>query len=149
MNSTRAEGASGRVFRWICIGLLIGLAVTRVWAADSGTVMPRPPELERDVQFWVRVYTEVDTNGGFIHDQYNLGVVYDTLHFDPNTSPKQRQHIVDAAKDQVIAALRRIAAAKDVPLSAADQHIKDMWGSEGVPSRLLEAVDDVRFQLGQ
>ena len=150
MNSTRGKETLHGAFRWALMsGILVWLVVARVWAADSGTVMPRPPELERDVQFWVRVYTEVDTNGGFIHDQYNLGVVYDTLHFDPNTSPKQRQHIVDAAKDQVIAALRRIAAAKDVPLSAADQHIKDMWGSEGVPSRLLEAVDDVRFQLGQ
>jgi membrane-bound lytic murein transglycosylase D len=130
-------------------GILVWLVVARVRAADSDTVMPRPPELERDVQFWVRVYTEVDTNGGFIHDQYNLGVVYDTLHFDPNTSPRQRQRIVDAAKDKVVAALRRIAAAKGSPLSDTDQHIKDMWGAEGTPSRLLEAVDDVRFQLGQ
>ena len=102
-----------------------------------------------DVQFWVRVYTEVDTNGGFIHDQYNLGVVYETIHFDPNTSPHQRQRIVDAAKDKASAALRRIAAAKGGPLSDADQRIKDMWGAEGIPSRLLEATDDIRFQLGQ
>ena len=31
--------------------------------------VPRPPQLERDVQFWVRVYTQVDTNSGFLHDQ--------------------------------------------------------------------------------
>src|SRR5579859_327252 len=150
MNSTRGKRSLSGPFRWALMsGILAWLVVAGVWAADSDTVMPRPPELDRDVRFWVRVYTEVDTNGGFIHDQYNLGVVYDTLHFDPNTSPRQRQHIVDAAKDKVVAALRRIAAAKDGPLSDADQHIKDMWGAEGAPSRLLEAVDDVRFQLGQ
>src|SRR5579862_3689680 len=149
MNSTRAEGASGRVFRWICIGLLIGLAVTRVWAADSDTVMPRPPALERDVQFWVRVYTEVDTNGGFIHDQYNLAIVYEVLHFAPNTSPRERERIVDQKRSRHGAALRRIAAARDGPLPDEDQHIKDMWGAEGTPSRLLEAIDDIRFQLGQ
>ena len=137
-------------FRWALMsGILAWLVVARVWAADSDTVMPRPPELDRDVKFWVRVYTEVDTNGGFIHDQYNLGVVYATIRFEPNTSPHQRQRIVDAAKDRVIAALRRIAAAKDGPLSDDDQRIKGMWGTEGIPSRLLEAVDDVRFQLGQ
>ena len=150
MNSTRGNKALHGAFRWALVsGFLLWLVVARVWAADSDTVMPRPPELERDVQFWVRVYTEVDTNGGFIHDQYNLGVVYDTLHFDPNTPPKQRQHVVDATKDKVVAALRRIAAAKDAPLSEADQHIKEMWGAEGTSSRLLEAVDDIRFQLGQ
>ena len=137
-------------FRWALMsGILAWLVVARVWAADSDTVMRRPPELDRDVKFWVRVYTEVDTNGGFIHDQYNLGVVYATIRFEPNTSPHQRQRIVDAAKDRVIAALRRIAAAKDGPLSDDDQRIKGMWGTEGTPSRLLEAVDDVRFQLGQ
>ena len=149
MNSTRAEGAGGRVFRWMWSGLLIGLAVTRVWAADSDTVMPRPPALQRDVQFWVRVYTEVDTNGGFLHDQYNLAVVYETLRFAPNTSPRERERIVDQRRSHYEAALRRIAAAKDGPLSDEDQHIKDMWGAEGTPSRLQEATDDIRFQLGQ
>ena len=137
-------------FRWLLMGgMLTWVTLASVWAADSDTVMPRPPELERDVKFWVRVYTEVDTNGGFIHDQYNLAVVYDTIHFEPNTSPRLRQHIVDDAKAKAAAALRRIAVAKDGPLSDADQRIKDMWGTEGTPSRLLEATDDIRFQLGQ
>ena len=149
MNSTRAKGATAWVLRWLWGGLLIGLAVTRVWAADSDTVMPRPPALERDVQFWVRVYTEADTNGGFLHDQYNLAVVYEVLHFAPNTSPREREHIVDQKRSHYEAALRRIAAAKDGPLSDEDRHIKDMWGAEGTASRLLEATDDIRFQLGQ
>jgi membrane-bound lytic murein transglycosylase D len=150
MNSTQGKRSPGGPFRWALMsGILAWLVVARVWAAESDSVMPHPPELDRDVKFWVRVYTDVDTNGGFIHDQYNLGVVYDTLHFQPNTSPHQRQHIVDAAKDRVVAALRRIAAAKDGPLSDDDRRIKDMWGAEGTPSRLLEATDDVRFQLGQ
>jgi membrane-bound lytic murein transglycosylase D len=129
--------------------MLVGLAVARVWAADTGAVMPRPPELERDVQFWIRVYSEVDTNGGFLHDQYNLAVVYETLHFPPNTSPRERERTVDQARSRYAAALRRIAAAKDGALSDDDQRIKTMWGSEGTPSRLIEAIDDIRFQLGQ
>src|SRR5882757_651578 len=159
MNSTRGKGATHGVFRrrayqrpafqWLLSAALVWLAVARVWAADSGTVMPRPPGLERDVQFWIRVYSEVDTNGGFLHDQYNLGVVYETLRFTSNTSPRERERTVDQARSRYAAALRRIAAAKDGPLSDDDQRIKDMWGSEGTPSRLLEAIDDIRFQLGQ
>ena len=76
-------------------------------------------------------------------------VVYETLHFASNTSPRERERIVDQARSRYAAALRRIAAAKDGPLSDDDQRIKDMWGSEGTPSRLLEAIDDIRFQLGQ
>jgi peptidoglycan lytic transglycosylase D len=111
--------------------------------------MPRPPQLERDVQFWIRVYTQIDTNGGFLHDQYNLAVVYETLHFDSETPPTERQHQVDAARARYAAALKRIAEAGDSPLSADDQRIKDLWGAEGTPARLRAAVDDIRFQLGQ
>jgi membrane-bound lytic murein transglycosylase D len=136
-------------FRWVLSAVFACLVATCALAADTDSVMPRPPQLERDVQFWIRVYTEVDTNGGFLHDQYNLAVVYETLHFAPNTSPRQREHIVDQARARYAAALRRIAAAKDGPLSEDDQRIKDMWGAEGTPSRLLEATEDIRFQLGQ
>src|SRR3569833_3775255 len=120
---------------------------TAVPVLDSA--MPRPKALERDVQFWVRVYTQVDTNGGFLHDQYNLSVVYETLRFSANTSSRERERAVDQARNRYAAALRRIAAAKDGPLSDDDQRIKNMWGAEGTPSRLIEATEDIRFQLGQ
>jgi membrane-bound lytic murein transglycosylase D len=136
--------------------LLVGLAacisvfaVTRAVAAESP--VPRPPQLERDVQFWIRVYTQIDTNSGFLHDQYNLGVVYDTLHFPSDTPPAEREKLVEAARDRYGAALKRIADADTnaAPLAADDQHIKDLWGTEGTPEHLRAAVDDIRFQLGQ
>src|ERR1700761_8767410 len=137
MNSTRGTGGANTAVRWLCGGLLACLWVAKLWAADTSTVMPRPPELERDVQFWVRVYSEVDTNGGFIHDEHNLAVVYEKLHFAPNTPPRERERIVDQAKAKYAAALRRIAAANGAGLSEEDQRIADMWGAEGTPSRLL------------
>src|SRR5208282_3700365 len=77
--------------------------------------MPRPAALEPDVQFWIRVYTLVDTNSGFLHDQYNLAVVYDTVHFAPDSSQSAREREVDARREHIVAALRRIAAAGDEP----------------------------------
>ncbi len=111
-------------------------------------VFPQPPALDRDVNFWIRVYTEIGTNAGFMHDQYNLGVVYETLQFGPDTSARQRQRMVEASRLRIIAALKRIAHSTDA-LSPQDQHIRDMWGDAGTPARLLSAVEDVRFQLGQ
>src|SRR5882757_9438245 len=148
MNSTWVKAQARFGFaRLLLSGLLVLLAATRALAAEDP--MPRPPELERDVQFWVRVYTEVDTNGGFIHDEHNLAVVYEKLHFAPNTSPRERERIVDLAKSKYAAALRRIASADGGPLSEDDQRILDMWGAEGTPSRLRDATDEMRFQLGQ
>lgn len=149
MNSTwlKAPARLG-LARLLLNGVLLLLIATRLAAAEDP--MPRPPELERDVQFWIRVYTEVDTNGGFIHDEHNLGVVYEKLHFSPNTSPRERERLVDQEKAKYTAALRRIIATPEGgSLSEDDQCIKDLWGSEGTPSRLKDAIDEIRFQLGQ
>jgi membrane-bound lytic murein transglycosylase D len=138
-----------KTFALLMQALLLGAWLLHGTARAAEDLMPRPPQLERDVQFWIRVYTQIDTNSGVLHDQYNLGVVYDTLHFAANTSPRERQRLVDEARDRCAAALRRIAAADDAQLSPEDQRIKDLWGEEATPSRLREAVDDIRFQLGQ
>jgi membrane-bound lytic murein transglycosylase D len=141
MNSTRGNRAG-----WL--GWIVALCLT-AHAQAADTVMPRPPELEPDVQFWIRVYTQVDTNGGFIHDADDLAIVYDTLHFDAGASPHERQKIVERDEDRIAAALRRIAAANGGSLSEEDQKVRDLWGAQVAPSRLRTAADNVRFQLGQ
>src|SRR5579862_7534114 len=132
--------------------ILLGLSVVAVSSKTTvlaDEAMPRPAALEPDVQFWIRVYTQIDTNAGFLHDQYNLAVIYDTLHFAADSSPGARERQVDAARERIAAALRRIAAAGDASLSEDDQRIKELWGAAATPTRLREAVEDIRFQLGQ
>jgi len=80
-------------------------------ARPGESAIPRPPELARDVQFWIRVYSEIPTTAGFMHDERNLAVVYETLRFPPDTPSKDRQAAVDAARDRHIATLKRLAAA--------------------------------------
>jgi membrane-bound lytic murein transglycosylase D len=130
--------------------ILLALALWACLAplAVAGDPIPRPAELERDVQFWVRVYTEVNTDSGFLHDERNLGVVYETLRFAPKTPSRDRQPVVDAKKDEYAAALRRIAASTG-PLSAEDQRIRNLWGPDATSSELLDATQYIRFQLGQ
>src|SRR6202048_3144241 len=66
-----------------------------------------PAELEQDVRFWIRVYTEVTTNQGLLHDDWNLGLVYEVLRFDPAASPAQRERRVAEAKARYANLLRR------------------------------------------
>src|SRR5207244_8610285 len=100
MNSTGApDGLHGSVrrptaaarggFTLLAACLAACLVVTPAPAEESP--VSRPPQLERDVEFWIRVYTQIDTDAGFLHDQYNLAVVYDTLHFEPTTTPGERE----------------------------------------------------------
>ena len=117
-------------------------------AAASDEALPRPAQLEPDVQFWIRVYSEVSTNEGFIHDQHKLAVIYETLHFDADTPPRERAHRVDAERSRVQEILRHLATGAAAQTDE-ERHIRDLWGADATPARLAEAVDDVRFQLGQ
>jgi membrane-bound lytic murein transglycosylase D len=110
--------------------------------------LPRPPELEPDVQFWIRVYSEVTTNAGFLHDQHKLSIVYATMHFDADTPPHERSAKVDAERIRYHDMLLRLAAGAE-PQDADERQVKALWGEEGTPLRLTQAADDIRFQLGQ
>ena len=83
------------------------------WTASPA--VPEPAALEPDVRFWMRVYSEISTNAGFIHDQRNLAIIYQTLHFDPELPPRVREQQVAAARDRYQAILRRLGTGAAPP----------------------------------
>jgi membrane-bound lytic murein transglycosylase D len=125
---------------------LVGLAAAAYGAADP---FAHPPELERDVRFWIRVYTEVDTDQGLLHDAWNLGVVYEVLRFDADISQAQRERRVAQAKAHYAALLRRFAAGDTADLTAHERRILHAFGERTSPAVFLDAIDRIRFQLGQ
>ena len=134
------------------LGVIL-LLLLASWGARADSI-PRPEGIQQDVNFWVRVYTEVTTNEGFLHDERNLAVVYETLKFGAGTSPRERQRQVDERRDRHIAALRRIIAALPTEadrdaLSAEDKRILALWGPNPSAILLRDATQRIRFQLGQ
>jgi membrane-bound lytic murein transglycosylase D len=113
----------------------------------AAPVMPEPAELEPDIRFWMRVYSEISTNEGYIHDQWNLAIVYQTLHFDPELPPRQREQQVSAARDHYQAILRRLGSGA-APQDDDEQRVRGLWAGADA-TRLALAAEDVRFQLGQ
>ena len=43
----------------------------------AAEVLPRPAGLEANVRFWTLIYSEIDGQGGFIHDSQNLDAIYE------------------------------------------------------------------------
>src|SRR3954451_10595123 len=84
------------------------VALPAIVRAES---IPRPEGIQTDVNFWVRVYTEVTTNEGFLHDERNLAVIYQTVKFSAGSSPRERQQLVDDEREKINDALRRIVEA--------------------------------------
>jgi membrane-bound lytic murein transglycosylase D len=117
--------------------------------ADAVDPFAHPPELEQDVRFWIRVYTEVTTEQGLLHDDRNLGLVYEVLRFDPYDSPAQRERIVVKAKARYAELLRRFATGATDNLTAHEQRILHAFGAKPTPAQFRDAIDGLRFQLGQ
>ena len=139
-----------RALLWAVLPLVLTLIFRNpAVAAETADPFAHPPELEQDVRFWIRVYTEVTTDQGLLHDDWNLGLVYEVLRFDPATSPSQRERRVAEAKARYTSLLRRFAAGSTDNLTPHEQRILHAFGSDPSPRDFRDAIDRIRFQLGQ
>lgn len=119
-------------------------------AEDGADVaLPRPYAIQPQVRFWKRVYTEVDTSGGLVHDREHLDVVYDVLRFPDDLSPGEQQERADERKAHYRDTLLRLADGPRDDLSKEDLRVLRLWPRGVAPETLRAAAENVRFQLGQ
>jgi membrane-bound lytic murein transglycosylase D len=143
---TKSQRALTIAALWL---LLAPFANTYGAAGDGSDPFAHPPALERDIRFWIRVYTEVTTDGGLLHDDWNLGLVYEVLRFDPASSPAQRERRVLEAKARYAALLRQFADGSTDDLTAHERRILHAFGDKATSTDFREAIARIRFQLGQ
>jgi len=118
-------------------------------AAGAQELFPRPPEIADAVAFWTRVYTEVDTNGGFLHDTRNLAVVYEVLDFGDDASSRQRMRIRDRAAEKYEEMLEKFARGERGGLTTDEARVLALWPAGTTSEEFRRAAGQVRFQLGQ
>ena len=121
--------------------LLICFCASSYSQAQSSELFPRPPELEPAVQFWTRVYTEVDTRSGFLHDSQNLSVIYARLPLNRTQIENRRTSIRED--------LRILASGARSNLTASQEEILALWPAGVSNETLRTAASNVRWQLGQ
>src|SRR5690606_1779449 len=132
-------------FTILSLASLAGLPTAR---ADVETAFVRPAELEPDVAFWRRVYTEVTTQGGLVHDPVNLEAVYEVLELPSKLSPRARRQTIHEAKKQYRRILERLASGAS-DLTAEERRVRALWPEGTRRARFEQAAKQVRFQLGQ
>jgi len=130
-----------RATSWRAALLLFFTALMAPAVAQNASDFPRPESLEPAVQFWIRVYTEVDTQSGFLHDAEHLDVIYTAL-------PLDRKQI-EAKREAIKAALTVLSTGKRSGLSAEEQQVLALWPANVSNKTLKIASDNVRWQLGQ
>jgi membrane-bound lytic murein transglycosylase D len=134
-----------RMLRWM--GLAAALLLAFATAAPAQE-LPEPASLEPAIRFWTRVYTEVDSHSGMIHDAESLGVVYETIRFPELMSYRGRDQRTEQAKREIRAILLGLAKGKRDGLTSDEARVLAQWPPDVTDATLSRAAENVRFQAG-
>jgi membrane-bound lytic murein transglycosylase D len=126
--------------------LLIFLLFCRISVADD--TFPQPAELQADVDFWVDVFTKYGNDEGVLHDNRELGVVYDRLKMPEKLSRRERQRRVEKRRKTLETVLRTLATGKRSSLTAEETRVLALWPSDVSDKTLASAVGRIRYQQG-
>jgi len=102
---------------------------------------PVPDNIRPAINFWIKVYTEADTQSGFLHDAQDLSIVYRKLNRD--------RELINTTRDGMREDLRVLASGKRSDLTPSQRELLELWGEDASNSRLERAANNIRWQLGQ
>ena len=128
--------------------LFFAAGLTAAQAQQPEELFPRPAALEPAVKFWTRVYTEVDTASGFIHDSLRMDIVYTTVRFDDN-SQRERRRRVERATALYRDILSKLGSGTRQGLNAEEQRVLGLFPASTTNAEFRAAAERLRFQLGQ
>jgi membrane-bound lytic murein transglycosylase D len=131
---------------FFCLATMFALVGT---AQAQQELFPRPKELEPAVQFWTRVYTEVDTHSGFIHDDLRLDIVYQTVRFTDDMSQRDRRRRVERALELHQNILNKLGGGARQNLNSEEQRVLALFPEGTSNAEFRAAAGRLRFQLGQ
>ncbi len=112
-------------------------------------LFPRPVALQPAIKFWTRVYSQEESQAGFVHDSRHLNIVYQTLRFKSYSSPSDQDQTIAQVIERYQTALLELASGKREGLDKDQQKILSLWGEDVGSETLKAAAENVRFQRGQ
>ncbi|KAB8030000.1 lytic transglycosylase domain-containing protein [Fluviispira multicolorata] len=110
---------------------------------------PMIPCIIHNVNFWKKVYTEIDSNEAFIHDKESLNRVYAKIKIPQN--PQIRTQFVKNEREKYIALLDSLSKKLKTPKkwTFQEKKIAKLFNKgELTQKNLLLAKDNIRFQSG-
>jgi membrane-bound lytic murein transglycosylase D len=110
-------------------------------------MFPEPEALRPAVDFWTRIYAKVPIDGGVLHDERHLGLVYENMRFSGQNSDRQ----IDTRKQYWRGVLNRLAKGGS-PRDDAERKVVQQMArvlKRAPTSRDFEqAGEGLRFQRG-
>ena len=130
------------------LAVAYALAFLAFHADAQNELFPRPADLEPAVKFWTRVYTEIDTSEGFIHDSLRMDIVYQTVHTG-DLSSRERRRRIERAQETTRNILTKLAGGTREGLNGEEDRILKLFPEGTSNAEFRAAAGRLRFQLGQ
>lgn len=120
-----------------------------------------PKGMEKQVQFWIDIYSKYHSDQGVLHDSENIDLIYKEIDFTPITNrtdlnrfqkEARKIRLVDTSKKEVVAMLNKFHTLNDSSsLSPEEKKIWDYFQNIKGGKKFIEAgqKNRLRFQLGQ
>ena len=127
--------------------------LTALLAASTATAapddFPRPAGLEPDVAFWKRIYSEIGTDAGLLHDSRDPSIVYEIVDLPANASRRARERATERRRRHYREILLTLARGKRSGLSADERRVLALFPDGVSNTTLRRSASRLRFQLGQ
>lgn len=120
-----------------------------------------PKGMEKQVAFWIDIYSKYTTDQGLIHDAENLDIIYMDIDFKEILSDqslnyrqkeRRKQKLVDEKKKEIQEVLTKLEKI-DTPdgLNDFEKKVWKMFENNPEPNKFKEAAQKnrIRYQLGQ
>ena len=135
----------------LLLGLTQWVSAASVTSArtPNAHLFAKPDALKPAVEFWKKVYTEADTQSGYIHDNRRLDIIYETVGWPEDYTRKQRRRYINQQKEIYVDALKALAQGKRKRLNSVESRVLKLWGEKTSRKTFKAAAERVRFQLGQ
>lgn len=114
---------------------------------EDKDIFPTPDILEPNVAFWKKIYTEVSTNEGLLHDRDYPLIIYDTLKIGKRAG-RSRTRYIRTHRRRVEAWLNSLRNNPPSAWTAREKAVKELFDTYA-PGELADADSRIRFQQGQ
>jgi membrane-bound lytic murein transglycosylase D len=119
-------------------------------------LFPVPKQLEKNVDFWTKIYGVYPTSSVIIHDKEDLSVIYQVIDFDDyfsiSTDWQSKWALVDEEKEKYRAALQKLAEmTKPIAWDSLDvvqRYVYIEWAHVSDDAKYSRALENIRAQLG-
>ena len=106
-----------------------------------------PKSLKPNVDFWIHVFARLEGGHGLLHDDENLGIIYETVYNLPRDKERRRS-LIRRKRNYYKGILERLARGKRHGLTRDERRVLAMFEGRQTAAAFREAAQQVRFQSG-